>query len=65
MGCVSTKCISQLLTVELKGNLLKICTNLLQQAKVDVNFKKLIIMGDELWFYRHDIKTMQPYSKWN
>jgi hypothetical protein len=44
---MSQKCISHILIIEQDENQLNICTDVLQKAKVDMNFIKLTTTSDE------------------
>jgi hypothetical protein len=61
---VSTNFIPQLLTAEQGDKCLNTCTHIFWQAEVEQNFIKVIIMDDEMWVYKYDIKIKQQSSQW-
>jgi hypothetical protein len=61
---VSTNFVPQLLIAEQEDKCLNIGTHIFQQAEVEENFIKVIIMDDEMWVYKYDIKIKQQSSRW-
>ena len=47
-----------------KQNRVDMSQELLERANDDDNFLKNIIIGDETWVYRYDVKTKVQSSQW-
>jgi hypothetical protein len=60
---VSTNFAPQLLRAEQEDKCLNTCKHTFQQAEVKENFKQVIIM-DDMWVYKNDIKIKQQTSQW-
>jgi len=52
-----------MLTAKQKDKCLNTCAHIFQQAEVEENFIKVIIMVDEMWVYKYDIKIKQQSSQ--